>query len=163
MAKKNSFWLAALVVLTPAVALAQATPTPTPTATPTITPIVLDQQQSLSFEWDAVTTRQDGSAFDPATELHLYEFRKDGAVKGNVSSPGVGTPPATSYEFTDALAPGVHNFTVRARDKFGAVSGDSNPVAVQVVPTPTHTPTATNTPLAPPARPSNFGLQAAPQ
>lgn len=98
--------------------------------------------QTRTFEWD----------YDPtaATTLSKYKFYRDGSLRANINSPGVGQAPPQKYSESIILGAGDHTYYVTAVDRLNRESAPSNVLTITIgvpTPTPTSTPTPTRTPI----------------
>jgi hypothetical protein len=90
--------------------------------------LTVDGSGSAVLSWSAPSTREDGSPL-PADELAGYTITMSSA-SGTVEI-DIDDPRQTSYTVT-GLAPGVYQFSIRARDRNGLLSIASSPVTKSI-------------------------------
>jgi hypothetical protein len=84
--------------------------------------------------WANPTTRVDGTAFDPATEIAGYEISLDNSAAIDIPfSPGVTSFDLSTLAAFEALKSGTHTLGMAVVDKGGLTSAFSTPATFSVI------------------------------
>ncbi len=84
---------------------------------------------SATLTWDAPTTRTDGTALNPATDIFKYRIYYGTASASYSQTIDIMNPGTTSVQYTVNLPSGTYYFVVTTIDMFGQESSYSNEVS----------------------------------